>query len=230
MKYVLNIAHRGFTKDFPDNTLESFEEAIKIPVDAIECDVRETTDGHFVIFHDSELFGQDIGRLSLSEIRSARLRDRFQIPTLEETLDLCHNQVSLNVEVKRVDSLNRLLDTLRSGMRPDEVFLTSFNRDLVLELGSLSPDIRRGVITATPMEDHVTLARETGSDIIVVMYPSINVDLVRKTEEAGLPIFVWGFSNMIQVRIALDMGVDGIVTDFPDEARAELVRMGKGSP
>jgi glycerophosphoryl diester phosphodiesterase len=62
------------------------------------------------------------------------------------------------------------------------------------------------------------------------MYPSINVDLVRKTEEAGLPIFVWGFSNMTQVRIALDMGVDGIVTDFPDEARAELVRMGKGSP
>ena len=61
MKHVLNIAHRGFTRDFPDNTLESFKAAIGIPVDAIECDVRETADGHFVIFHDAELSGQDIG-------------------------------------------------------------------------------------------------------------------------------------------------------------------------
>lgn len=230
MKHVLNIAHRGFTRDFPDNTLESFEAAIRIPVDAIECDVRETADSHFVIFHDAELSGRDIDRLSLSEIREVRLRDRFRIPTLEETLELCYNQVRLNIEVKRVDSLNRFLDILRAGIQPDEVFLTSFNRDLILELGSLAPDIRRGVITATPMEDHVTLVRETGSDIIIVMFPSVNVDLVRQAEEVGLPIFVWGFIDMTQVRIALNLGVDGIISDFPDEARAELERMGRSTP
>ena len=229
MKHVLNIAHRGFTRDFPDNTLESFEAAIRIPVDAIECDVRETADGHFVIYHDAELSGRDIGHLSLSEIKDTQLRGRFRIPTLEETLDLCHERVRLNVEVKRVDSLARFLDILRAGIQPDEVFLTSFNRDLVLELASLAPDIRRGVITATPMEDHVTLVRETGADMIIVMFPSVNTDLVREADEAGLPVFVWGFADMTQVRIALDMGVDGIITDFPDQARAELERMGKNS-
>ncbi|HUV44914.1 MAG TPA: glycerophosphodiester phosphodiesterase [Dehalococcoidales bacterium] len=229
MKHVLNIAHRGFTRDFPDNTLESFEAAIRIPVDAIECDVRETADGHFVIYHDAELSGRDIGHLSLSEIKDTRLRGRFRIPTLEETLDLCHERVRLNVEVKRVDSLARFLDILRAGIQPDEVFLTSFNRDLVMELASLAPDIRRGVITATPMEDHVTLVRETGADMIIVMFPSVNTDLVREADEAGLPVFVWGFADMTQVRIALDLGVDGIITDFPDQARAELERMGKNS-
>lgn len=229
MKHVLNIAHRGFTRDFPDNTLESFEAAIRIPVDAIECDVRETADGHFVIYHDAELSGRDIGHLSLSEIKDTQLRGRFRIPTLEETLDLCHERVRLNVEVKRVDSLARFLDILRAGIQPDEVFLTSFNRDLVLELASLAPDIRRGVITATPMEDHVTLVRETRADMIIVMFPSVNTDLVREADEAGLPVFVWGFADMTQVRIALDLGVDGIITDFPDQARAELERMGKNS-
>lgn len=229
MKHVLNIAHRGFTRDFPDNTLESFEAAIRIPVDAIECDVRETADGHFVIYHDAELSGRDIGHLSLSEIKDTQLRGRFRIPTLEETLDLCHERVRLNVEVKLVDSLARFLDILRAGIQPDEVFLTSFNRDLVLELASLAPDIRRGVITATPMEDHVTLVRETRADMIIVMFPSVNTDLVREADEAGLPVFVWGFADMTQVRIALDLGVDGIITDFPDQARAELERMGKNS-
>lgn len=230
MKHVLNIAHRGFTRDFPDNTLESFEAAIRIPVDAIECDVRETADGHFVIFHDAELSGRDIGRLSLPEIRETRLRDRFRIPTLEETLDLCRNQVRLNVEVKRVESMARFLEILQVGMLPDDIFLTSFNRDIVLELASLAPDILRGVITGTPLRDQIALARETHSDMIIVMCPYVTDDLVRQAHAADLPVFVWGFADIAQVRAGLEMDIDGIITDFADEARAELERMGKGTP
>ena len=66
MKRILNIAHRGFTKQFPDNTLEAFEAAIKIPVDGIECDVHETTDNDFIIFHNNEIQGRDIGQMTLN--------------------------------------------------------------------------------------------------------------------------------------------------------------------
>ena len=62
------------------------------------------------------------------------------------------------------------------------------------------------------------------------MFPSVNADLIREAEEAGLPIFVWGFADMAQVRAALDLGVDGIITDFPDQAREELERTGRGIP
>ena len=230
MKHVLNIAHRGFTRDFPDNTLESFEAAIRIPADAIECDVRETVDGRFVILHDAELSGRDIGRLSLSEIREARLRDRFRIPTLEETLELCRDRVRLNIEVKRVESMSHFLEILQVGMLPDDIFLTSFNRDIVLELASLAPDILRGVITGTPLRDHITLARETHSDMIIVMCPYVTDDLVRQAHAADLPVFVWGCADIAQVRAGLEMNIDGIITDFADEARAELERMGKGAP
>jgi len=224
MKHTLNIAHRGFTRDFPDNTLEAFEAAINIPVDAIECDVHETADGQFVVFHDPDISGRDIGRLSLAEIRETLLAGRFRIPILEETLGLCRDRVKLNVELKRVRSLERFVETLREGMRAGDLFLTSFNPDLVAELADLAPDIRRGVITAMPLEDHVTLARDTRSDIIIVMFLTLSPDLVRQAGEAGLPVFVWGFTDMDQVRAALELGVDGIITDFPDQARAELKR------
>ena len=230
MKHVLNIAHRGFTRNFPDNTLEAFEAAMAIPVDAIECDVRETADGRFVIFHDPELSGRDIGRLSLADIAETRLEGGCRIPTLEETLSLCHGHVKLNVEIKRVDSLPRFLEVLGAGMPPDDVFLTSFNPDLMVELCSLAPAIRRGVITGTPMEDYVTLARETNSDMIIVMHPYVSTDLVREAHEGGLPVFVWGFTVMEQVRAVLELDVDGIISDFPDEAREELDRMADGPP
>ena len=115
-------------------------------------------------------------------------------------------------------------------MSPDDVFLTSFNPDLIAELGSLAPDIRRGVITGTPMEDYVTLARETNSDIIIVMQPFASTDLVREAHEAGLPVFVWGFADMAQVRAALELDVDGVITDFPDDVKQELERRAEGPP
>jgi glycerophosphoryl diester phosphodiesterase len=62
MKRILNIAHRGFTKQFPDNTLEAFEAAIGIPVDGIECDVHETADNRFIIFHDREILAATSAR------------------------------------------------------------------------------------------------------------------------------------------------------------------------
>ena len=61
---MLNIAHRGFTKEFPDNTLEAFEAAIDLGVDAIECDVQETSDSRFVIFHEPELAGTEVSKLT----------------------------------------------------------------------------------------------------------------------------------------------------------------------
>lgn len=49
---ILFIGHRGFPALAPENTLPSFERALDAGCDAIECDVRITKDGHFVVMHD----------------------------------------------------------------------------------------------------------------------------------------------------------------------------------
>jgi len=46
------IAHRGFSGRYPENTLRSFREALKLPVDGIELDIRRTRDGVLVVIHD----------------------------------------------------------------------------------------------------------------------------------------------------------------------------------
>lgn len=49
------IAHRGFSGRYPENTMLSFQEAAKLPIDAIELDVHSTRDGKIVVIHDATL-------------------------------------------------------------------------------------------------------------------------------------------------------------------------------
>ena len=46
------MAHRGYSGAYPENTMLSFREAVKVGCDAIEMDVHETRDGRLVVIHD----------------------------------------------------------------------------------------------------------------------------------------------------------------------------------
>ncbi len=224
MSHILNIAHRGFTKVFPDNTLEAFEAAIEIRVDGIEFDVRETADNEFVVFHDSRLQGEDIDKMSLAEIRSVKLKEKFEISTLEETLDLCNKRVQLMVEVKQVWSVESLLALIGSKVELVNVIVTSFNAELVLKLSELAPEIRRGIITAWPVEDPTGIAESTKSDAIVVRFPFATTELAEKIHARNLSIYVWGCTGLKDIRSTLKLDIDGIVSDFPDLVAKELSR------
>lgn len=224
MARILNIAHRGFTRDYPDNTIEAFEAAIQLPVDGIECDVRETADGHFVMFHDDEIEGKEIAGMRLEEIRELRLADGVRIPTLEETLVQCRDRVLLNIEIKQMSSLSQFIELIRSRTDAAAVALTSFDRDLVFRLAQIAPDFRRGVITATE-ENFIAMAKETASDLIAPYCRHVNGEVVSQARTAGLLVFVWGCSDIGETREALETGIDGIVTDFPDETAKEIARL-----
>ena len=43
------IAHRGFNGLYPENTRRAFEEALKLDIVGIECDVNLTKDGQVVV-------------------------------------------------------------------------------------------------------------------------------------------------------------------------------------
>lgn len=48
-------AHRGFSSQFPENTMRAFEEARQRNVSGIELDVQLTKDGEVVVIHDEEI-------------------------------------------------------------------------------------------------------------------------------------------------------------------------------
>lgn len=225
MRHILNIAHRGFTKRLPGNTLEAFEAAIEIGVDGIECDVQETADCEFILFHDTKLVGNDITRLRSTQIREVRLENRFNIPTLEEALELCKTRVKLIIDVKRLRSFDRFARLLRSRPDLDSLMVTSFDQDLVLRLSYLAPDIRKGVILDSPVADPIAVIKSAQSDTIVTKFPFVDVDLVDYIHRHNSYIFVWGCADLEDIRKTLRLDIDGIISDFPDLVLQEFNTM-----
>ena len=105
------IAHRGASKEFPENTLIAFDEALGRGADGIECDLQLSRDGVPVIYHDRTLTRagggrKRVSRLDLAQLErldpGARVDARFRgqhIPTLERLLDRYADKTRLLLEI-----------------------------------------------------------------------------------------------------------------------------------
>ena len=76
------IAHRGASRDCPENTLAAFDEALRQGCDGIEMDLQLSRDGVPVIYHDRTLTRAGGGRhrvvsRDLAELRTLDVGARF---------------------------------------------------------------------------------------------------------------------------------------------------------
>jgi glycerophosphoryl diester phosphodiesterase len=213
MDKTLNIAHRGFTKGAPANTLEAFYAAVRLGIDAVECDVQETADHHFVIYHDNEINCKNINDLPLREIRKILVAEHYQIPTLEETLIQSHNHIKVMLELKQVQSLELLLEIVTAEMKTPEVFITSFSTGLVKSLADFAPQMPRGILLNEAVEEPLKLITSTRARIMLPRFTFTDAKLVNTLHEHNILIMVWDCNAVQDMRKALDWGVDGIITD-----------------
>jgi glycerophosphoryl diester phosphodiesterase len=220
MRDLMNIAHRGFTAKFPDNTLEAFQAAIELGADGIEFDVRETADSRFVIFHDPHVYGKAIDKLEYSDVQKIKLNGAFRVPTLEETLDLLSRRTKMLIEL--IQSLDKFLVLLKNRAEPDDVVIASFNGDLVSRFSTIAPGIRTAVISGCPVMQPSELLESVKSDGIVIRYPFISRETVDRIHAGNGYCFVWNVRTLRDIRHVIRLDVDGIVTDYPDKVKKEL--------
>ena len=100
---VLVVAHRGDWRNFPENSLEGIENAIKMGVDIVELDVQRTQDGVLILMHDETLNRTTTGKGKVSEvtmdyISNLYLRNGCAVPTLEEALLLTKGRIMINLD------------------------------------------------------------------------------------------------------------------------------------
>ncbi len=103
---TLNIAHRGFSGMYPENTMEAFKKAVEIGSDGIETDLHITKDGVIVICHDETIdrttdgsgFIKDYTYRELTEFNAGHGE---KIPSLDELMDYMKDKnLLLNLELK----------------------------------------------------------------------------------------------------------------------------------
>jgi len=99
------IAHRGLSKDYPENTMLAFKKALESGADGIETDLRLSLDEEVILFHDANLkhiTGHDNTpeALSLAELKKLDAGEGECIPSLDELLQLTKGRATLILEIK----------------------------------------------------------------------------------------------------------------------------------
>jgi glycerophosphoryl diester phosphodiesterase len=147
-KTVLVAAHRGDWRNFPENSLEGIESAIKMGIDIVEIDLAMTSDSVLVLMHDRRVDRTTTGKgmvetCTLDSLKSFFLRNGcgvatiYKIPTLKEVLLLCKDRIVINIDkgYKYYDEVDKLLretgttkQILIKGSYPAEKVLADFSK------------------------------------------------------------------------------------------------------
>ena len=113
----LAIAHRGGAALAPENSLAAFALASALGLRYLETDIRVTSDGQLVCFHDDTLERVTsatglVRSKSLSELRALRINGIEPIPALDEALDAFPEQ-RFTVDLKDRAAIEPLVKSLQ---------------------------------------------------------------------------------------------------------------------
>ena len=237
--------HRGAPATFPENTMVSFEEALRVGADAIETDIRVSCDGRVVIFHDPDatrLVGhsKSIESSSWLEISDWDLGYAYQdesggrpfigtgirAPLLEEVLH-AFPDTRLNIDVK--DGTDRAIqatvEVVRAAAAEERVLLTGFHtrtRRRLLDFGYAGPlGFGIGQVLALRFVPSLLLklgCREGDRVQIPTKQSGISFDtsrFIHKMTALGIKVDFWTINEVSNAERLVGLGADGIITDDP---------------
>lgn len=140
---VIVVAHRGDWRNFPENSLEAIDNAIKLGVDIVEIDVQRTKDGQLIVMHDALLDRTTTGKGRVDEwlldsIQTLNLKNgcniktKHKVATLEEALMHAKGKIMLNL-----DKADRYFDEIYPLMQK-----TGTTKQIIMKGGKSAEDVK----------------------------------------------------------------------------------------
>ena len=148
------IAHRGYSKRYPENTLLAFKKAIEVGCDMIETDVRLSRDKVPLLFHDdtlkrctnaegrvedntiNDLLDLDAGKWFSNEFKNQK------IPTLARLISVVNKRVKLILELKyQAENFESLCKEVIKQVKGKESWIevSSFDDEILDSIYKLNP-------------------------------------------------------------------------------------------
>lgn len=223
------IAHRGDTKNHPENTLSAFKAALENGADAIELDAHLTSDGELIVHHDYYLGNPDNGEGKIYEkdlayIHGLKIDDTEKIPTLEEVFKLIGNNLQYEIELKGFteEFLTKVITLVKKYNLQDVIEFTSPNVYNLTRIKELEPSFKTGTFVAVLpgwMDKQLgqTLAINNAllGNINVLHCPFALVDneFIQTAHDNGLLVHIADCDVDDDLRAAFNMNVDQLSTN-----------------
>lgn len=239
---ALIIAHRGFSAEYPPNTIPAINAAIALGVDYVEVDLNLSKDDEVIVIHDGTVDQTTDGRgrvrdLTLKQLKAldsgSWFHDKFagvRISTLEEIIPLFKNsKTRLCLEIKRdVDGRpyegieGKVIDLLKRHGLVDRIVFTSFSKEVLRRVKSLEPCVPTSYDPSAKEYENCSarqlcqLTLSCQSHILSCKHKVIDEAFMRETRLFGVPVWAWSVNDAERIRFLLSIGVEAILTAQPD--------------
>ena len=225
---MLNIAHRGASGNFIENTIESFSLGISMGADIIEMDIRLCKSGNLVVYHDSAYKGKLIDDMTKDECIDN------DILMLDDVLNRYSHRTSIYLDIKtpfiydkeQMNSyISKIVETMINCKKKNlfnerQIILASFDHLLikhlksVLNLHNINPKF--GLIFSSNPVNFFNYDN-TLCDFIIQCISSMNKPFLKYTQLHNMKYLVYTVNSEEMMKKLIEIKVDGIITDYPDK-------------
>ena len=229
---MLVIAHRGASGHAPENTLAAFKRAVALGATFIETDLHLSRDAHFVAIHDDTVNRTTNGQgkvhdLTLADLRRLDAGSWFgsefageRIPTLEEILEFSkRNDVVFYLELKPSGAWggeHALISALRESGEIARTVVISFDAGIIAALRKVEPTLMTGLLFDGQIDQPLERAVEVGARQLAVRGDLVTPALIANARKKDLQVVCWTVNQPAHMRMLIEAGVDGIMSDYPD--------------
>lgn len=218
---VLRIGHRGAAGHAPENTVAAIEAGISLGVDYVEIDVQRTADGRLVVMHDKRVDRTTSGtglisEMSLDAIRALDAGNGQRVPLLAEVLAAVNGRTGLMAEIITPGLAGEMVAAVRqSGFWSPLLYASFLHRELlhvrVHDSGARTLALLEGAPVSGPQFALDARASHAG-----LALDSVTPEFVASLQQAGISVFVYTANDPRDIARARKIGVDGIISDYPD--------------
>jgi len=241
---LLAIAHRGASGYAPENTFAAFRRAIALGAGFIETDLQLSRDARLVAIHDATVNRTTNGQGAVHDMTLAELRrldagswfgSEFageRIPTIEEILEFANkHDVVFYLEMKPSGSWggeHALISALRESREIARTVVISFDAAILAAVRKIEPTLMTGLLFEGHIPNPLDIAIEIGARQLAVRGDLVTPRLLKEARGRDLQVVCWTVNHPGHMRLLVQAGVDGIISDYPDRL-LELTRRKDGS-
>lgn len=220
---IYRIGHKGAAGYEFGNSISSIIKAIEFDVDFIEIDVQTTKDGTLVVFHDYFLNGLTNGdgllvENTFEEIQHLRLKNGDPILTFEYLCQFCSSRnLKLLVELKNEDIALKAIRILDQHYASNtDYIISSFFHNQLLEVKLNNINVKTCIIFEGYPIDMEAFIIKSRADYVSLGYESVSDNMLNTIKKLNIKIILWTVDNIYDIKNALKMMPDGIISNFPD--------------
>jgi len=231
-------AHRGASAYAPENTLSAFSLAFEQGAPAVEFDIKLTADRQVILLHDFTVDRTTNGTGPVKDFTFDALRELDagswkgekyrgeKIPSLEDVFAAFGAKLFMNIELTNyatpddglAEEVCKIVE--KHGMQ-NRVLFSSFDYNNLKIARGLLPDVPCGQLTR-PLYFKFWQQFTLGKLNVDAEHPFL-LDVCRynvaRVHKRGRRVHVWTVNREKDMLKLKKLGVDGIITDYPDVAK-----------